>query len=235
MMTSRPNATLSNHRGRRHARPLWALAAAAWLLAGCASGGTSPLGEAISQLVDDGTQAGERAAGIRYASLALDSDTRRGLVVLGTAAGETTYWPTGNEGVLVLYRDGLQATSGFSGDLLATRYLPLAEGVEGDAYVPWQEALPGAFRVERHWLEADGTPRQLGARGELHCSGHETLTLPLGTRRLQRCDMTLAWESGETTRSTLWREPESFRLWAAEERPWPGGPWIEWQVARAWW
>ncbi|MDR5901278.1 YjbF family lipoprotein [Halomonas icarae] len=271
--------------GRRPAARLLTLGACLLWLTGCASHGNTPLGDALTDLLPEGA-AGEaslaqRAGALPYASLAVDSQRHRGLVVMGTAAGETTYWPTGHQGVLVLHRDGLQATSGLGSDLLGTRYLPLqapnagageavhrqadtgeadtgeadtgkadtgkADIVAADAevagtlddtldYVPWREVRPGAFRLERQWLEADGLPRQLGARGALTC--HDTLeplALPLGEQRLQRCEMTLNWENGEQTRSTLWRDRDTLRLWAVEGEPWPGAPHIEWRVARAWW
>lgn len=245
---------------RRPAAHLLTLGACLLWLTGCASSGKPPLGDALTNLLAEGA-AGEaslsqRADALPYASLAVDSQRHRGLVVLGTTTGETTYWPMGHQGVLVLHRDGLQATSGLGSDLLGTRYLPLqapsadageVEHREADAgaagtlddtldYVPWQEVRPGAFRLERQWLEADGLPRQLGARGALAC--HDTLeplALPLGEQRLQRCEMTLNWENGEQTRSTLWRDRDTLRLWAVEGEPWPGAPHIEWRVARAWW
>ena len=225
---SRPRAALSR---LRRVAPLVALP----LLAGCASGGLSPLGDALQDLLPGGDQAGERAEALPYASLALDAGDRRGLVVMGAQAGDTTLWPTGSRGLITLYREGLQATAGLPRDLLDTRYWPIERDAPQTGYVPWREAAPGAFRVERSWQEADGSVARLAAEGRLSCSPPEPRELPLVNLALQRCEQRLAWEGGRITTGTLWREAKSRRLWAVEETPWPGGPQIEWEVARPWW
>ncbi|MGJ7457504.1 hypothetical protein [Halomonas sp. RA08-2] len=227
--------TTPSRRGHR----LGLLAGALLLLNGCASGGYSPMGDALMGWVPGGETDGERAESLPYASLSLDAGDRRGLVVLGAVAGPATYWPTGNQGMLVLYQDGLQATAGLPSNLLESHYLPLT--IPGEAepappdYVPWQSLRPGPFRLERRWEDADGLPRQLAARGELRCESPESRELPMGPRTVQHCIQLLEWEDGSRTRDILWRDAETLRLWAVETRPWPGGPRISWQVARAWW
>ncbi len=234
---SRPRAALSR---MRRALPLAALPL---LLAGCASGGVSPLGDALLAVLPGGEPDTERAEGIPYASLALDAGDRSGLVVMGARAGDTTLWPTGNRGLITLYRDGLQATAGLPQDLLETRYRPAAGAAMAEApgrdaeadYVPWQGAAPADFSLSRSWQEADGGVTRLSARGRLDCHAPVPRDLPLASLPLQRCEQRLAWEDGSVTTGTLWRDPESYRLWAVKETPWPGGPVIDWEVARPWW
>ncbi|MBB3331012.1 hypothetical protein BDK63_001891 [Halomonas campaniensis] len=226
---SRPRAALS--RLRRAA----SLVALPLLLAGCASGGPSLLGDALQGLLPGDDPAAERAAAIPFASLALDAGDRRGLVVMGAQAGDTTLWPTGSGGLITLHREGLQATAGLPRDLLDTRYRPLEGDAPAAGHVPWHEATPGEFRLERNWQEADGTVVRLSARGRLACRAPEPRELPLASLALQRCEQRLTWDDGRVTTGTLWREAESRRLWAVAETPWPGGPRIEWEVARPWW
>src|SRR5690554_6516386 len=239
---SRPRAALSCLR-----RPAL-LTVLPLLLAGCASGGLSPLGDALQTLLPTDDSATDRAAALPYASLALDAGDRRGLVVMGAQAGDTTLWPTGNQGLITLFHDGLQATAGLPRDLLDTRYWPLDgdNGAEPDepepegampaaAYVPWHRETPVAFRLERSWQEADGAVARLAATGRLSCGTPEPRELPLASLPLRRCMQHLAWDDGRETTATLWLAPETRRLWAVEEKPWPGGPVIEWEVARPWW
>ncbi|MBS9404051.1 hypothetical protein KG088_10450 [Halomonas sp. TRM85114] len=217
-------------------RLLGVAAVAAAVLGGCASGGASPLGNAVSNWLPGDTSAAERAEAIEFATLAVDTEDRAGVVVLGAMAGPATYWPTGNEGMLVLYHEGLQATSGLREDLLDTRFLPLGgETPHAPDFVPWRQASPEPFRLERRWQTADGLPRQLGARGTLACGEATAHELPLGPRTLEPCTMQLAWEDGSHTRAVLWRDAETQRLWAGDSVPWPDGPRIRWRVARAWW
>ncbi|WP_337133759.1 hypothetical protein, partial [Staphylococcus aureus] len=68
-----------------------------------------------------------------------------------------------------------------------------------------------------------------------NCREATPVELPLGERMLERCDVTLAWASGEATQATWWRDPDNRNLWAVHETPWPGAPTIRWQVARHWW
>jgi hypothetical protein len=75
----------------------------------------------------------------------------------------------------------------------------------------------------------------LRAEGQLSCGPAEQRELPLATLALEPCALTLDWQDGSTTQGTLWRDPDSFHLWAGEEQAWPEGPTIRWEVARQWW
>ncbi|WP_404297282.1 hypothetical protein [Halomonas sp.] len=176
-----------------------------------------------------------RAESISFASLQLDAGDRRGLVVMGAQAGDTTLWPTGNQGLVALYRDGLQATAGLAQDLLDTGYHPATGDPAPAGYVPWQEAEPGAFQVSRSWQTPNGGVARQRARGQLSCGVPELREMPLTRLALQRCEQQLTWEDGRVTSATLWRDAETLRLWAVAETPWPDGPRIEWEVARPWW
>ncbi|WP_299230696.1 hypothetical protein [uncultured Halomonas sp.] len=205
-------------------------------LTGCANGGASPLGSAITSLLPDESSAAERAESLEYATLVVDTEDRAGMVVLAALAGPASYWPTGHQGMLVLYHEGLQATAGLSQDLLDTRYLPLdGNSPQVADFVPWRQASPEPFRIERRWQAADGLPRQLAAQGTLSCDQSSPRDLSLGPRSLEPCTMQLAWEDGSQTRTRLWRDAETRRLWAGDGVAWPDGPRIRWEVARAWW
>ncbi|WP_445004361.1 hypothetical protein [Halomonas mongoliensis] len=177
-----------------------------------------------------------RAAEIPFASLSLDADDRSGLVVLGALAEPESYWPTGSRGLVTLRHEGLHATAGLSADLLDTHFvLHEAARREGEAEVPWRLDAPTTFTLTRRWQHEDGLTEQMSAEGTLSCSAAEPYALPLATLTLEPCAMALQWENGKTTRGQLWREPESRRVWAAEERAWPDGPRLQWEVARQWW
>ncbi|QTF91428.1 hypothetical protein, partial [Halomonas sp. BM-2019] len=181
---------------------------AALALGGCANGGASPVGETLTGLLPGGKVDAARAESLPYASLALDTGDRSGLVILGAIAGPHTYWPTGQDGMLVLFEEGLQATAGLPVDLLQSRYLPLshpqaassqtgaeqsgtsqgeaesapAENAQADdersRFVPWRQAAPAEYRVERRWQPRDGLPRELAARGSLRCDAAQPVELP---------------------------------------------------------
>lgn len=203
----------------------------AMLLAGCASGGNSPLAEIIGDtLTPSGDPAG-RAAEIPFASLAIDTGDRRGLVVLGASAGPDTFWPTGNHALVSLRHDGLQATAGLGEDLLDTRYRQDGEAIPA----PWRQPTPEPFELARTWQDAEGLMHRMGAAGRLVCGPAERRELPLAALALEPCALTLAWHDGSNTQGTLWRDPDSFHLWAVEEQAWPDGPTIRWEVARQWW
>lgn len=223
-LQSRPRAALSR---LSQASLLGAMLA---VLAGCTSTGSSPLLSVFSDALVPADDASERAAEIPYASLIVDAGDRQGLIVLGAQANAETYWPTGNSGLITLRHEGLHVTVGLIADLLDTHYSGLAE-VE----VPWRAEAPVSFAVTRAWQDAEGLPRRLSAQGNLHCGPAQPYELPLATLTLEPCEMTLRWENGATTEGQLWREPQSRRLWAGEEQPWPDGPTIRWEVARQWW
>jgi len=228
MHKSRPRAALS--RMRRTASLL-----VLPLLAGCASGGATPLGDALQGLLPGNDPAAERAAALPYASLMLDAGDRRGLVVMGAQAGDTTLWPTGNRGLITLHQEGLQATAGLPQDLLDTRYWPAGADASTSSYVPWRAPAPETFRMERSWQEAGKAVTRRSAEGRMRCRAAEPRELALASLALERCEQHLTWDDGRVTTATLWREPESRRLWAVAETAWPSGPRITWEVARPWW
>lgn len=217
-------------------KALAGIAGALWLT-GCANGEISPLGVAAQALLpgreDDALQA--RAEQLPFASIMLKSEDLEGLVVLGAVSGDSTFWPAGNRMSLALYQDGLQATAGMPRDLLSLHYTAAeAHGGALEPY-PWRWPAPPTYRVESRWQARDGTLFAAEARGELRCGEAAPTRLPLGSLPLQTCHETLYWSTGEVSHSSLWRDPESLRLWAAELTPWPQGPTIGWQVARPWW
>ncbi|MGM0914252.1 MAG: YjbF family lipoprotein [Pseudomonadota bacterium] len=200
-------------------------------LTGCASGGASPLATVFQDVLGDGDdELAARAAEIPFATLALDTGDRRGLVVLGAQGGGETYWPTGNQGLIALRHEALHATAGLGQDLLDTHYQSPA-----DAEAPWRQAEPAPFRVVRTWQDEEGLPRHMAADATLNCGDATSYELPLATLSLEPCELALRWESGETTSGLLWRDTNNRRLWAGEEQAWPDGPTIRWEVARQWW
>lgn len=196
------------------------------LLAGCASSGSTPLGASLEALWPADDTISDQAAAIPHASLSARLGDLQGLLVMGASAGDMSYWPSRNGGVLELHDGGLHATAGLPDNLLGTRY---------DNGFPWREDSPYPFTLVRHWRDADGEIQRGEARGEMRCASPAKLALPLGSRVLERCEAALAWASGETTTSTFWRDPASRHLWAVRETPWPGAPTMQWQVARHWW
>lgn len=201
-----------------------------WILAGCTSVTGAPMVDVLSEAFSDRSNRNdqaERATAIPFASLSIDTGEHSGLAVLGAISEPDTFWPTGNNGLISLRHDGLQATAGMREDLLDTHYRsPLP---------PWRQKTPKAFHLTRTWQDAEGLMHSLGARGQLVCGSAQKRELPLANRALEPCALTLAWQDGSTTQGTLWRDPASYRLWAAEEQIWPEGPKIRWEVARQWW
>ena len=200
-------------------------------LAGCASGGTSPLGAMLQDTWGGKDDLAARAAEISFASLALEAEDRSGLVVLGALAGPQSFWPTGNQGLITLRHEGLHATAGLEADLLDTRYSLNT----GEADVPWRLTAPPSFSLTRTWQHENGLTEQLSAEGTLTCSAPGPVELPLATLNLESCEMHLQWENGQRTRGQLWRDPQTLRLWAGQEQAWPNGPTLGWRVARPWW
>src|SRR5690554_6724592 len=144
VMQSRPRAALS--RLCPSPRAIGALLVP-WMLASCASGGATPMGDMLRDAWGSESNASARAADISFASLALQADDRRGLVVLGALAEPESYWPTGNRGLVTLRHEGLHATAGLGADLLDTRFtLP-----EGGTEAPWRLQAPVAFGLTRSW------------------------------------------------------------------------------------
>jgi hypothetical protein len=205
------------------------------MMTGCAGLESTPLISSLPGVNAPETSLEKRARELPFASLSLDTGDRSGLVVLGSLAGPTSLWPTGNRGLVSLHHEQLQATAGLPADLLGSRYTPLDAAQASPDFAPWREAQPPGFRVTRSWQTDDGLLRHLSASGTLRCGSLRSVDLPLDTRQLQACQETLDWQDGSTTQSTLWRDPDDYRLWAAEVTAWPKGPRIEWQVARPWW
>ncbi|XKE47215.1 YjbF family lipoprotein [Halomonas organivorans] len=196
------------------------------LLGGCASSGKTPLGASVAALWPDRSEAQVRATELPYASLSARLGDVQGLLVMGAQAGDVSYWPARDGLVLELWQGGLHAVRGLETDLLGSEYSPGP---------PWREAAPYAFRLVRHLSDASGIIRRVQAEGRMRCAPPERLALPLGERRLERCELILSWAGGETTSATLWRDPDTRHPWAVETTPWPGAPELEWQVARHWW
>lgn len=234
--------TTKGPRGRYPAITLLTAGVAA-LLGGCAGGGASPLGDSLrSALPGLGSgDASERAAALPYASLSFATTAQRGLLVLGAESGAVTVWPTGREGALLLRHEGLGATAGMGQDLLSLRYTaaPRAADSQVDAeptaFLPWRAETPVNYQVHSQWRLPSGDMLSARGQAELRCAPATAYALPLGEQPLESCVERVRWEGGEQTRSTLYRSPESRRLWAAQLMPWPSGPTFDWEVARAWW
>lgn len=210
------------------------------LLAGCADGGLSPLGSSVDPGLTRGggnASPAAQADAITFASLVLNTPERSGLVVLGAVAGDTTLWPTGQQGSLALYRDGLAATVGFRRELLSLRYTPSGEETPASdaGWVPWQASTPVSYRIASQWREASGEVQAAEGRAELRCEPAQTQRLPLGSRPLEVCREWVDWGNGDISESRYYRSPQERRLWAAKVTPWPRGEQIAWEVARAWW
>ncbi|WP_412930344.1 YjbF family lipoprotein [Halomonas sp.] len=196
------------------------------LLAGCASQGQTPLAASLQALWPDDEVTVANASAIPHASLSVSIGDVQGLMVLGTQAGDMTYWPAQHGMVLELHDGGLHATNGLAEDLLGTHY---------DDGVPWRQDAPASFTLVRHWHNRQGEVVRSEARGMMRCRGTERLPLPLEARDAERCNVSLDWIKGDTTTATYWRDPDTRRLWAVQETPWPGAPTMQWQVARHWW
>ena len=222
--------------GRLRAAFFWLVACAMPVLLGaCSAGPSAPL-TTLLDLLPGGGDASERAAVLPYASIDFRIDGRGGLLVLSERQHESTYWQSGNRETIALENGYLDHTAGLATDLLMTRF-HVDKGVSDTA--PWQLAQAGeplTYVVQRQWQNAEGMPHTDAAQATLVCEAQAAaVELPLTTRSLQRCNETLIWSGGATTYSTLWRSPETHRLWAMATVPWPGAPPIEWQVARPWW
>ncbi|UYF99279.1 hypothetical protein [Halomonas sp. GD1P12] len=207
-------------------------------MAGCSVLESSPIGQAIVALdPSKGLATATQADSIPFASLALDSSTQRGLLVLGAQTGTQTHWPS-QRGFLSLESGGLYAASTLEGDLLSTRYYfdhsAAADALAAAGELPWQRSQP-RFWIERHWVDTGGLSHAHRAEGHMTCKAPRTRALLLTELLLQPCDVTYTWDNGQTTRAQWWKDPITQRLWEVDEIAWPGGPDIKWQVARPWW
>ncbi|WP_052719309.1 hypothetical protein [Halomonas sp. HG01] len=195
------------------------------LMSGCASSGSTPLGASLSAILFGGDIQAEAQA-LPYASLDASIGDIEGLLVLGTQAGDMTYWPAREGVILELSDGGLHAFQGPNTRLLGSTYQPTA---------PWQQTPQTTVTLTRHVEDAAGDMQRYQASGRLHCEPARLTALPLGERRLEPCHIEWHWTTGDTTSATYWRDPETQRLWAATETPWPDAPDVAWRVARHWW
>ncbi|MBB3188809.1 YjbF family lipoprotein [Halomonas cerina] len=167
----------------------------------------------------------EQARKLPYASLLVNAYGNRSLLVLAYQAGEpgdaTTLWQARDQGTLTLTDGRLFSTAGFGRDLLSLSRTAPAAG--------------GRYRVSSHWQEADGADHRAQGLATWQCHTPESVSLPLTTLALERCEETVDWQGAGTSHNILWRDPETQRLWAGTETPWPGAAPVEWQVARPWW
>ncbi|WP_157955129.1 YjbF family lipoprotein [Halomonas denitrificans] len=165
----------------------------------------------------------ERAAALPYASLAVDTQGNRGLLVMAYQAGENgrdTFWQAADFATLQL-RDGRPvATDGFEATLLGSWLVPLAP--------------PYRYRLHAHWQDRDGREHRDVAMARLECDGPRPVELPLMRKPLERCVERLRWQGGERGTNVLWRDPDTGRLWAGEISLWPDGQRLAWRVARPW-
>ena len=215
------------------------------LTAGCGAGNAivrSSFGDILPSVLK-GTEkhAAERARQLPYASLDLSIDGRGGLIVMAREAGPRTYFQSATRDVIGLKHGYLAQTAGLKANLLLTR-LRYDDGTPETAanYVPpWQRVDAGgpiAYQVQRQWRDGEGMVHTDTAQAMLACDANAAdVELPLATIKLQRCRETLTWASGETTQSTLWRDPDERMLWRVQTVAWPNGPEIAWRVARPWW
>lgn len=208
-------------------------------LSACSSQGASPIAQSLRMVLPDidGTALAKQAAALPYASLSVNINGNRGLVVLGTQANATTYWQSNDNVTLALTHGGLTSTGGFKKDLLSTEYRPLDNTTStlDDDYVPWLRDAPAHYRLERSWKDGQDMTIHDGATGRMHCESASAVRLPLQTRRLERCTLVHTWHTGETTTDIIWRDPADLRVWAGRMVPWPGHRVLSWQVAKPWW
>src|SRR5699024_4665508 len=178
----------------------------------------------------------KRAQALPYASLKLSVSGRTGLLVMAERAGRTAYFQAPGAETLVLRNDRLSRFVTPNWDLLLN---VMGQRSAGNTKAPWH-ALPVGdamtYTVMRQWRSEDGRQHADQPQARLVCNAGTTdVELPLATVALQQCTETLHWSNGERTRTTLWRDVDEYRVWQVHTVPWPGGPRIEWQVARPWW
>jgi hypothetical protein len=195
-------------------------------LAGCTQGGgTTPLGETLLGLRSVPDEAHRtQAEALPYASLRLTSQGSTSLVVLayqGGEQGEQTLWQAQDEVTVELRHGRPYRTAGLPADLLS--------------WHPPRAPEDSRYAVEAAWRDGDGLTHLARGEARLTCQPAEPLTLPLATLDLQRCEERIAWRGGEQSRNTLWRHPDTGRLWAGDIQPRPAAERIAWQVARPWW
>lgn len=176
----------------------------------------------------------EQARKLPYASLLVNAYGNQSLLVLAYQAGEpddaTTLWQARDQGTLTLTGGRLFSTAGFGQDLLSLTRDRIDSTGETSA-----ATAGGRYRVISHWQEADGADHRAQGLASWQCHTPESVSLPLTTLVLERCEETVDWQRAGVSHNTLWRDPETQRPWAGTETPWPGADPIAWQVARPWW
>lgn len=204
------------------------------VLSGC--GGAGALRSTMQAVVPWSGDVSQRAAALPYATVDMSVNGNGGLLVLAELSHGNAYFQSASRGVIVLRHGNLYRTAGLAANLVMTRVYRQDQALQA---APWRLATAGKpfhYQVQRQWRGAEGVLHADTARATLTCEQDTTqIELPLATLGLQKCRVTLAWSGGAHTQSILWRHPDDHRLWAVHTVPWPGGPEIEWQVARPWW
>ncbi len=223
--------------GRLRAAFFWLVVCAVpFVLSACSVRPSAPVATLLG-LLPGGSDVAERAATVPFASIDFRINDRGGLLVLAERQRALTYWQSAGRETIVLENGYLDHTAGLATDLMMTRFR-VGQGMLPDTS-PWRAAQAGepfTYVVQRQWQSAGGMPHTDTAQATLVCETQSiSVELPLTTLSLQRCNETLVWSGGARTYSTLWRSPQTHRLWAMATVPWPGAPSIEWQVARPWW
>lgn len=205
-------------------------------LSACVGGRESPWVATFASTLPGGVKSqdlSKQAAAIPYASVDLSVGGPGGLLILAEQADGLTFWQSSSRETIVFRGGYLNSTRGLQRNLLSNRLTSGGEDIQ-----PWGLAAdqPVIYRVERSWENTGGQPQAGRAQATFACNDElESVELPLTTLDLSRCTETLEWDSGKTTRSVLWRHPDTNRIWAGDAVAWPGGPQVTWQVARPWW
>lgn len=208
-------------------------------VAGCAEGRrSSPFVSTFATfLPGGGGDVGKQAAAIPYASVNLSIGRAGGLLILAEKTDDLTFWQSSTRETIV-FRDGyLESTQGLNTDLLYSR---MGDGQSGPMAL-WREASAGSgqalhYAVQRGWRDAKGNTHAAAGQASFECEAEpEPRELPLTTLDLIRCVESVAWADGAKTRSVVWREPATGRIWAGDVAAWPGGLRVTWDVARPWW
>lgn len=197
------------------------------LLSGC-GGVTRTLTEIFVPGGRSDTDAGaESAESIPYASIDIRVGGTGGLLLLTEDAGETTFWRSGQNQVVVFNNGDLVQTTGLPRDLRTrSRTTALRSAARADA----------AYSVKVSYELESGLPRSLAGQATLDCSERlAERSLPLATLPLRECRERVQWSNGKRTMSTYWLRPDTGRIWEAHVVPWPGAPVVDWKVARPWW
>ena len=184
-----------------------------------------------------GGDVGKQAAAIPYASVDLSIGRAGGLLILAELTDDLTFWQSSTRETIVFRKGYLESTSGLYADLLYSRIGDSSD----ESLVPWETAPADGvsaldYRVERGWRDAKGVTHAAAGQASFACAEQpESRDLPLTTIELTRCVETVDWVSGGQTRSVVWRDPATHRIWAGDVAAWPGGLRVTWNVARPWW